>query len=74
MSAAAGFTADLSVDGNVILGNAYADSVTVKGEMKLGVTDSTSYSITRQPPTSPSSNPGGALSVIGAHATNQGAP
>ena len=72
VSAAAGFTADLSVDGNVILGNAYADSVTVKGEMKLGVTDSTSYSITRQPPSSPSSNPGGALSVIGASATNQG--
>ena len=72
VSATAGFTADLSVDGNVILGNAYADSVTVKGEMKLGVTDSTSYSITRQPPSSPSSNPGGALSVIGASATNQG--
>ena len=72
VSAAAGFTADLSVDGNVILGDAYADSVTVKGEIKLGVTDSTYYSITRQPPTSPSSNPGGALAVIGANATNQG--
>ena len=71
-SAGASFTADLSVDGDVILGNAYVDSVTVKGEMELGVTDSTYYSITRQPPSSPSTQAGGALAIIGANATFQG--
>ena len=71
-SAAAGFTADVSVDGDVILGDAYTDSVTAKGELKLGVTDSTYYAITRQSPSAPSSNPGGALSIVGANATYQG--
>jgi hypothetical protein len=71
-SAAASFTADVTVDGDVILGNAYVDSVTVKGEMELGVTDSTYYSITRQPPSSPSTQAGGALAIIGANATFQG--
>ena len=71
-SAAAGFAADVSVDGDVILGDAYADSVTVKGETKLGVTDGTYYAISRQPPSSPGSDAGGALSIIGANSTSGG--
>ena len=71
-SAAASFTADVTVDGDVILGDAYADSVTLKGQLKLGVTDSSSYAITRQAPTSPSTNAGGALSIVGSSATSQG--
>ena len=60
------------MDGDVILGDTYTDSITTKGELLLGVTDSTYYAITRQPPTSPSTNAGGALAIIGSNATFQG--
>lgn len=40
-----GFIVDVFVDGDVIFGDAYIDSVTAKGEFKFGVMDSMYYVI-----------------------------